>query len=107
MYEIKKDIPVPTDTPAPNSKYPFGQMAPGDCFDTDFRPNEGEDAALRRMRSTTATWRIRHNSSLTFVVRALTENGRTFLRVWAREGRAPKKRAVPPAVQQDDKADLF
>lgn len=94
MHEIKKNIPLPTDPVGRPPTYPFGTMAAGDCFDTDLKDGETLAEGLMRMRSSASTWRSRHNSSMSFVVRVVESDDMVYMRVWAREGQAPKRRVA-------------
>lgn len=105
MTEIKSDIPLPTTSGrrgrAP--EYPFASMKHEQHFDTEIRDGETPEAAVKRMRTVSGSYRRRHSASMAFVVRAVEheETGEMVIRVWARNSKPPVKRI------QDGLAEFF
>lgn len=100
MHEIKQNIPVPLASnrarSGPKPIYPFADMADGQCFDTPIREDESAEAAVKRMRTTSSSYRGRHKSAMTFIVRAVEDEqtGKQVVRVWARASVPPVKRKL-------------
>src|SRR5262245_4754937 len=82
--------------------YPLATLAHRDHFDTDIKEGETEQQAVKRLRTTTSTWRLKHHSSKAFTVRVVTheETGKRVIRVWARE-------SVPPVKREKDNRSFF
>lgn len=69
MYEIDKDVPVPTNAVGGSPKYPWGTMERGDSF---FVPN------VPKGRLTAAVWAAQKKSGFRFTTRTV-DGG---IRVW-------------------------
>lgn len=81
--------------------YPLATMREDEPFDTEIKPGETEQQALKRLRTSTSTWRLKHHSSRKFAVRIVTnETGKRVVRVWVRE-------SVPPVKRSQDNSDFF
>jgi hypothetical protein len=96
MHEIKNGAPIPKKQrgPARNPVYPFATMKDDDHFDTPIREDETPEKAVKRMRTTSTSYRMRHQSTMAFSVRAVEDEqtGELVIRVWARASVAPVPR---------------
>ncbi len=95
MYEIKKGIPLPGDPAGrgAKAKYPFADMADGDCFDVAIKNGETMGDTSKRVRRAADSFRARHQMPMSYLVRPAEEGGIWFIRVWASASAAPVKRA--------------
>ncbi len=82
--EIKKGIPVPNALGRNSiyTKYPYGKLEVGDCFDTRVEdPKKG-----RQVRTSIAAnarmWAKRNDESRRFCTRELVDEQGVFIRIW-------------------------